>query len=310
MQTIAQTTKSYGLTALLALAPWLDASAADAGWQWRQDDGSLALLNGTNTVWQLNFKKGEGKPYFHPLNLADGTTLTAVRPADHPWHLGLWWSWKYINHTNYWEENRKTGLSDGRTELVGVKTEALPNHTAHVEMQLTYHLPDQPPVLNEKRLLDVSAPDAQEGYYIDWTTTFTPAGTEDVVFERTPPKNYSGGYAGLSCRFAKLGPAWSYTGSSGLTTATNLYGKQEAWIDFSNGGGIAIFDHPANLRHPSPWYPNDKLPFFSPALLFHEPYILKAGKSLTLRYRVFIHTMRADRMALDAAWKAFAGATR
>lgn len=273
--------------------------------KWQQTDTSLALQSGERVVWQLTFKKEEGKPYFHPLNLADGTTLTALRPADHVWHRGLWWSWKYINHVNYWEENKKTGLSDGRTELVSVKAEPHDNHSARVEMALNYHLPDKPPLMTEKRVLEVSAPDAKGNYYIDWLAIFT-AGSEDLTLERTPPKNFSGGYAGLSCRMAKEVKGWTYTSSEGVTTSKENYGKKARWLDYSKGGGITIFDHPSNLRHPTTWYPNE-MPFFSPALVFAEPYTLGAGKTLTLRYRVLVHSEPMDKDALEKTWKTFAG---
>jgi len=72
-----------------------------AGLSWRQTDSSLALFNGGAVVWQLSYAKSEGQPYFHPLRLPDGMETAALRPADHPWHRGLWWSWKYINGVNY-----------------------------------------------------------------------------------------------------------------------------------------------------------------------------------------------------------------
>jgi hypothetical protein len=73
---------------------------------------------------------------------------------------------------------------------------------------------------------------------------------------------------------------------------------------------IAILDHPKNLRHPSPWYVavRRKIPFhyFSPALLFSEPHTLKAGKSITLRYRLLVRPSLTDVKEMEAAWKAFA----
>jgi len=293
------------ISVMAVSAAFVVSNANGAQYSWRQDDGLLALENGTQVVWQLNFKKAEGKPYFHPLNLADGTTITELRPADHPWHRGLWWSWKYINHINYWEENKKTGLCDGRTDLAAAKVEVGSNFSARVEMDLNYHLPDKGPLLTEKRLLAVGEPDEKGNYRIDWTSTFT-AGTEDLTFDRTPPKNFSGGYAGLSCRMTKAIQKWTYTGSDGTTGATNIYGKTEKWVDFSHGGGITIFDHPSNLRHPTAWYPNG-MPFFSPAIVFHEPYTLAAGKSMTLRYRVLVHSSAVDKDGLEVEWKKCAG---
>ena len=273
-------------------------------YRWQSSEDSLTLMDRERVVWQFNGVKGEGKPCFHPLTLTNGTCITDLRPADHPWHRGLWWSWKYINGVNYWEENKKTGLSDGRTEVLSVKTAPGVDFSARFEMELSYHLPEKAPVLREARTIVVSVPDAKGDYFIDWTAVFT-AGSEDLKLDRTPPNKFAGGYAGLSCRMSKACKDWTYTGSDGTVGATNLYGKCVKWIDFSNGGGIAIFDHPANLRHPTSWYPNSRMPFFSPALLFSEPYTLTAGKTLTLRYRIWMHSSSVDKEALECAWKTF-----
>ena len=290
-----------------ALCGWLlPAGAAEPTYQWRQTEGALALLSGERVVWQLNFARDGGKPCFHPLSLANGTVLTALRPADHPWHRGLWWSWKHINGVNYWEEDRKTGLSEGRTEVTDATAEPAADHSARITLQLSYHLPGKAPLMTERRQLAVSAPDTQGNYAIDWTSVFT-AGPEDLKLDRTPPKNQAGGYAGLSCRLAPACRSWTYTSSTGRRGAAAIYGAKASWVDLSREGGLAIFDHPDNLRHPSPWYPNDGMPFFSPALLFHEPYVLKAGQTLTLRYRVWVHASAADAAALDKQWQAFAG---
>jgi hypothetical protein len=97
------------------------------------------------------------------------------------------------------------------------------------------------------------------------------------------------------------------------------HGQKARWMDFSGqtadgrAAGIAIFDHPDNLRHPSPGFVimDPKVPFgyFSPALLFGGPYTLSAGKSLTLRYRVLIHPVRADKNLLEREWKSFSQTT-
>ena len=92
---------------------------------WQKDKNSVTLLNNGKIVWQHHFDKAEGKPYFHPLSTMDGSVLTGLRPEDHPWHRAVWLSWKYINGLNYWEEDPKTGKSEGITELKSLKYEWL-----------------------------------------------------------------------------------------------------------------------------------------------------------------------------------------
>ncbi|MFQ6035821.1 MAG: PmoA family protein [Sedimentisphaerales bacterium] len=292
--------------------------AEEPNYSWRQTDSSLALLNHERIVWQLNFDKKAGKTYFHPVALTDGTVLTWLSPPDHPWHRALWFSWKYINGLNYWEEDRKTGLSEGRTNLVDIKLTPHDDYSAQIEMNLSYHPPGKPAVLTEKRLISISKPDENGRYRIDWQSSFT-AGAQDVLLDRTPIPGEKdgkswGGYAGLSVRIAKDISDWQVLDSEGRK-GIEAHGKKARWLDFSgktaNGktAGITIFDHPDNLRHPSPWFVimDSKVPFgyFSPAVLFHKPYTLAAGKSLELRYRIFIHPERGDKEMLEKEWKTF-----
>ena len=84
------------------------------------------------------------------------------------------------------------------------------------------------------------------------------------------------------------------------------WGKGAEWCDYyapRDGRiyGVAIFDHPQNLRHPTWWMARDyglfaANPFgqkdFEPAAK-HPPgkgdYTIPAGGSLTLRYRFYFH---------------------
>ncbi|MFH1715964.1 MAG: DUF6807 family protein, partial [Planctomycetota bacterium] len=164
----------------------------------------------------------------------------------------------------------------------------------------------------------ISRPDENGSYRIDWNSEFS-AVAGDVLFDRTPIPGEKdgkswGGYAGLSVRLAKSISDWQAIDSEGQKDL-NIHGQKARWLDFSGvttrskAAGIAIFDHPDNLRHPSPCFVimDPKVPFgyFSPALLFNKPYTLPAGKSLTLRYRVLIHPGRPDRNLLEGEWKSF-----
>jgi|GEM_PF-1312875 len=313
------TTKTIGWTITLLGIPLLllgcqFASSKQArgksSYSWRQTDSSIALLNSEQTVWQLNYRKQEGRPYFYPLSLTDGAELTWLRPPDHPWHRALWFSWKSINGVNYWDPE----LPEGQTEVVDLKTRLGRDYSAQIEMYISYHRPQKPAVLTEKRTLIISAPDENGCYHIDWLGVFT-AGENDVLLDRTPilgEKNGKahGGYAGLSLRMAEYAKDWQFLSSEGPLEPESR-GIKARWVDFSGKvaegrfAGVAVFDHPDNPRHPSSWWLSGKMPYFSPAILFHKPYTLGAGKSLTLRYRILIHTGHADKDMLENKWKAF-----
>jgi len=155
----------------------------------------------------------------------------------------------------------------------------------------------------------VSAPDASGQYTIDWRSTFT-AGPNEVALTRTPIPGEKGGrghggYAGLSVRMAKGTRGWAALDSEGRKGKA-IHGKAARWVDCSGpGGGLAVLDHPTNMRHPSPWYYNAGMPYFSPAVLFNAPFTLPAGKSLSLRYRLLVHAGPADAKRIEKQWQAF-----
>ena len=60
-------------------------------------------------------------------------------------------------------------------------------------------------MLAERRVIDISAPDDEGRYAMDWSMTFT-AADDDVLLDRTPIPGEDkggiwGGYAGLSLRW-------------------------------------------------------------------------------------------------------------
>ena len=300
------------LTSIAGAAPPQRPSLA-----WRQADSSLALLNGDHVVWQFNYGKDLEKVHFHPLSLLDGTVLTALGPRDHRWHHALWFSWKELNHVNYWDRAGNPKVA-GRTDVVTARVIPHRDHSARIEMTLSYHPDDGAPVLRETRTIVVQRPAKDGTYRIDWTGVFT-AGDQPVILKGGISE---GGYAGMSVRIAQSTDQWRLVDSEGREdtpggrSAKNTHGQRSRWADFSmvdkatgHTGGIAILENPASFRHPSQWHNiiNDKVPFgyFSPATLWSEPYTLPAGKTLTVYYRVLVHPGRADKPAIEREWKQF-----
>lgn len=92
------------------------------------------------------------------------------------------------------------------------------------------------------------------------------------------------------------------TNSDGKQGEAKVYGKPASWMDYTGTvrghgvRGVAILDHPANFR-PAQWHVRDyglacANPFGrrSVAGLEDGRHTLKNGESLTLRYRLFVHS--------------------
>jgi len=278
---------------------------------WRKDDTSVALLNHGRVVWQHVHDAKAGKPYMR-VGLLDGTELTRPWPipagypkSDHVWHKGLWWSWKAINGVNFWEQNQRG------SEPTAVKPTLKADGSARIEMTVSYHLPDKPPMAIEKRTIDVSAPDKAGSYLIIWRAAFTPGGKEPVTFNRN-------GYGGLAIRMAgefcggiaKGIDAWKFIKSAEPAARR---GRGCRWMAYtgkaSNGRAacIAMFDHPDNPRYPTQWATRTQYPYLNPAFTAAgEDFRLEPGKTLKLTYAIGIQAAGADTEALERAWKSFA----
>ena len=74
---------------------------------------------------------GKAKPFIHPLCTPAGHCLTLFEPHDHVWHHGLWFTFKFVNGENFWEEH----------EPFGIQRTALPPSIAH-----TRSVSDRPPI--------------------------------------------------------------------------------------------------------------------------------------------------------------------
>ena len=250
------------------------------------------------------------KPHFHPLLSPNGTVLTEESPRDHRWHMGLWFSWKFIDSLNYWEY---TGdplrhVSEGMTEIQTIKQGVSFSGQRVINLKNLYHPWDQPDktVMKEVQIIQISVPGADKSYRIDYDLTFTVL--KDLTLDRTPipgePGGQSwGGYSGMSMRLNNAFRNVRYFTTNNEPVA---YGKTARWVacEFDNGTGtreqVIISDDPGNPRYPSTWYCiNDSttpMYYFSPAILYKEPMKLRKDDVLHLKYRVWMpkEAMKAE----------------
>ncbi len=274
-----------------------------------ESEHRIALQKDGVDLWAFNHDPAEGKPYLHPVRAVGGDVFTSLRPEDHPWHRGIWFSWKFINGVNYWEENSETGLSEGETWLLSVDREVDDGLNVLITMRLAYAPSrDAEPVLTETRRLRISAPDENGVYSIDWVSESL-VGGEDLVFDRTPlpsePGGKSwGGYAGYSIRMNGDMVSGRYS-NSGELEGERTHGTAARWVSFRSPGGgcIRFMDHPENIRFPAKWYVWPSMGYFSPAILFDRSLALNAGERLKLQYRIQVSGEKVDE---EAAWKSWA----
>ena len=240
-----------------------------------------------------------------------------MRPPDHPWHKALWFSWKFINGINYWEEDRATGKSDGQTEIQKVSGKKLDNGGAQCIMNLIYHPGNSEVILKEKRVLTFSSPDKNGDYIIDWDSDFIAMG-DSVILDRTPLENEPGGkrwggYAGFSIRMNKN--LWNQSAFNDKGDSENLHGTSSKWMTYQlknikgNDVSVTIFDHPQNPNYPNSWYVEESTQypfyFFSPCPLFNAKQVLLRNEKLSLSYRLLVSSEKRNEQRIQSTWNNF-----
>lgn len=238
---------------------------------------------------------GQPRPFLHPVTTPRGTVLSVDAPADHPWHHGLWFTFKYVNGENFWEEVPPFGtLRQSMSPTVDATSTRIVRRN-----ELDWTSADGAVVIDEQLVLT----DRQVPYshLLDIEVTLRPR--IDVVLDRTPFTTW-GGYGGLTLRGR---PDWHDT-TLRIDDGTDheiLRGERSAWCtlegvvgDGDQVSGIAVFDHPSNPRSPVTWYASTRSTtygdegwsnFVCAALLWDEPLALAAGEELHLRYGVVTH---------------------
>lgn len=270
--------------------------------EWSEDSERLTLKVNGDTLWQFNYGDTAAKPYFHPLAPAGGPPLTWEAPPDHAWHHALWFSWKYINGVNFWEENPETGRAAGVTAWERPRFRTRRDGSAQIRLDLRYEPAPGRTALTERRTLSISPPDNEGEYSIDWKSVFT-AREPEVVLDRTPiagePDGKAwGGYAGLSVRFSPMNDPRIHSDAAVVTLSDGKTNLDAPALDYSgviDGQiyGVAILSLSGNSPCPTPWYvigqSENSFYYFSPALLYRSARTLKKGEKLTLSYRIWVH---------------------
>jgi len=255
---------------------------------------------------------GVPRPFVHPVRTPAGRALSVDSPADHPWHHGLWFTIKFVNGENFWEEYDAFGVL---RQQQPPRVEALADDAVRSTSALDWVRPDGATVAVRQTLVLTHRP-LGDATALDWDVRLTPAA--DVTLDRTPFTTW-GGYGGLTLRGR---PDWHDTRLrlADGNERDRVLGDRSPWCaldgqvaepDGDHRAGLAVLDHPANPGHPVPWYASTRADtygtegwsnFLNAAFLWNGPQEVAAGDELRLRYRVLTHDDHWDQARLDTAW--------
>ena len=250
------------------------------------------------------------KPFFHPVATPAGHVLSRDGTTSHPWHHGLWFTVKFVNGENFWEEIEPFGTlhhsgapAVAGTTLTGTVRWVRPDGTVVVEEQ------------RELTHVDL-APDA---YALDLHLELT--ARDDVELDRTPYVGW-GGYSGLTYRGRDDLDATFLLDGDATRGRDAVTGDRGRWLDLSGlaGGdagapvGVAMLDAPGNPNHPTPWYGHTdgavygeegRTNFLNAAFLWDGPLAVAAGDTLTFDHRVLVHDGIWDASRLETEYGAW-----
>jgi hypothetical protein len=286
----------------------------------------VALLSALSLTAQVNIVKETGKikveidgkpftdffvgpdavrPYLHPLRSASGKVVTRRWPQeqntgeamDHPHHRPVFFGHDNVNKVNFWApEPVGRAANLGKIVLKEILQAKGGKRSGTIVASFNWNDPQGKLILTEKR-----------------TTTFYAGGDSRIIdfdFLLIPNGKVEFGDSKEGFFALRVNQGLQETKSigrmvndRGAETEKNIWGKPANWVDFSGKVedeplGIAIFDHPENLRHPQRWHARGYglfavnpfcLADFTGDKTQNGGYVLEADQTLRLRYRVVIH---------------------
>lgn len=253
------------------------------------DGEKVTVLYGEKQLMEYRYSHPNPKPYVHPMWSANGAVVTLDSPPDHKHHRGLFIGWSNVNGIDFWSES--TGrMVHQKFEQLSAAGEATIVATIHWVAAATGKV-----LLAEQRTLRVLPP-SEDTTMLVWESELR--ASEELVLTGAQ-------YNGLGIRFARSMDGGSVLNSNGTAEIKRANGEKAEWCAyFGNVDGslctVAIFNHPTNPRHPTPFFVmNQPFGFLSAAPTFHEPIKLKPNEPLKLRYLVATCLGEADAKRLN-----------
>jgi hypothetical protein len=260
------------------------------------------------------------KPYLYPLRTASGIVVTRHFPMDvvagetndHPHHRGMFFSHGDISGVNFWATEPDTKAANKGSMVLKKVVEAKGGAKSGTIKAVFSGLdPEGKPMMTETRTLTFY-PDAELRIIdfeiqIDALRQLKFADTKEGTFGIRLATPLSEDRSGRMVN------------AEGAQGEKNVWGKQSPWVDYfgpleGKTVGVAIMDNPKNPRYPTYWHAR------AYGLFAANPFGVRdftgdknkdgsmtvdAGKSVTFRYRVVIHTGDAQSANIASLYRRY-----
>jgi len=266
-----------------------------------EKDKVVVTING-KLFTCYKFAPSQKYPYFWPVNgSASGKSVTTETSEPYPHHHSLFFGCDRVNGGNYWQESNE----HGQIVSQGPKLAESSGDRIVFTDKCLWQRPGNEPVILDLRRIIITAP--TEGLrFIDFEISLEPL--VDVRILKTNHSLFS----------ARVVPELSVKSggtlinAEGKTGEKGTWGVASPWCDYSGTRdgvteGTAILQHPGNRWFPSKWFTRD-YGFFSPTPMFWlngDSLELPKGRTLTLRYRVVVHSGNAKAAGIAEIFKQY-----
>ena len=288
------------------------------------EKGLIIEQNGAPLTVYRYLTSGEfpikARPCFYPLLGPGGVSMTRHYPMrediagekhDHPHHRGMWVAFGDVNGTDNWSEEKghayqthqhfnsiESGPVFGRfSELLHWENKDHKKVCEELRTFTAWNLP------HGSRILDLSVSFVASDGEIKFGDT-----KEGGIVSIRVPTTMDGERSG------------TIENAAGGVGEGETWGRASHWVDYHGTAqgqhvGVAIMDHPMNLRHPTPWHVRDyglfaanpfAHSFYKASLLANGSHTVPSGQTLTFNYRIYIHRGDPRRGDVEMKWNDYA----
>jgi len=256
------------------------------------------------------------KPFLYPVLDPNGNCITRHYPmkkvegetTDHIHHRSIWTAFGDVNGVDIWEEKKHYGriITKKFLKLSG-------GEFAHIIVLNHWVSEYNNKVMDEEREIKIYNLDNDEKIF-DFNIKFK-SNIDNVKFGDTK----EGGIISVRVATSMDGDkGGKIENSEGKIGEKDCWGKKAKWCDYSGNVcnkivGIAIFDHPENLK-PAYWHVRNYGLFavnpFGLSYFENNPnkrgdFILEKGKEGIFKYRIIIHRGDAKESNLEKRYAAY-----
>lgn len=278
--------------------------------------------SGDSQVFTTNATR---KVYYWPLMGPGNLPMTRAWPMnpeaegeekDHKHHRSLWFSHGAVNGVDFWSEDAKAGriVHEQFLEVKSGQDEGVIRSTCK------WVGPDNKTVCTDERVFRVFNRPKNERLF-DFEITLKAPGDREVVFGDTK----EGTMAVRIAESMRLSQGKNKKGEGRIVQSTGVegqatWGKAADWCDYSGPVrgktvGIAIFNHPKNPVHPTWWHVREYGLFAANPFGVHDfekkppgtgNLTIGAGKSVTFKYRFYLHEGDEKQAKVAARYQEYA----